>query len=132
MAQTQNYANHAKLVPLFHFVIVPLLTINLGWSIYRAAHRFSADTFIALLLAIALVLLAFHARLFALHVQDRVIRLEMKIRMQRLLPPDLQTRIHQFTVNQLIALRFASAAEVPELARKVLNENIDDRKKSSR
>jgi hypothetical protein len=128
MAQKQNYENHAKLVPLFHFVILPILTLNLGWSIYRAAHFFSAVTFIPLLVAIALVLLAFYSRIFALRVQDRVIRLEMQLRMQTLLPPDLRTRIHEFTLNQLVALRFASDAELAELARKVYSEKIDDRK----
>ncbi|MGA7622790.1 MAG: DUF6526 family protein, partial [Candidatus Acidiferrales bacterium] len=65
---------------------------------------------------------------FALRVQDRIIRLEMQLRMQNLLPPDLKTRIHEFTVNQLVALRFASDAELIELARKVYNEKLDDRK----
>ncbi|MGA8553085.1 MAG: DUF6526 family protein [Candidatus Acidiferrales bacterium] len=128
MAQTQNFANHSKLVPLYHFVVLPILTFNLGWCIYRAAHFFSAATFVPLLVAIALVLLAFYARVFALRVQDRVIRLEMQLRMQNLLPPDLKTRIHEFTVNQLVALRFASDAELIELARKVYNEKLDDRK----
>jgi hypothetical protein len=128
MAQTQNFANHAKFVPLYHFVVLPILIYNLGWSIYRAAHFFSAATFVPLLVAIALVLLAFYARVFALRVQDRVIRLEMQLRMQNLLPPDLQTRIHEFTINQLVALRFASDAELAALARKVHAEKIGNRK----
>jgi hypothetical protein len=64
----------------------------------------------------------------ALKVQDRVIRLEERLRYQRLLPADLQPRIDDFTVNQLVSLRFASDAELPALARKVLDDKIDDRK----
>jgi hypothetical protein len=70
----------------------------------------------------------FFARLFALAVQDRVIRLEERLRLERLLPPDLQPRIQDFATAQLVALRFASDAELPALARKVLAENITDRK----
>ncbi len=64
----------------------------------------------------------------ALKVQDRVIRLEERLRYQRLLPTDLQSRIDDFTVNQLVSLRFASDAELPGLARKVLDDKINDRK----
>jgi hypothetical protein len=126
--ETQNFENHAKVVPAFHYVVMPILTINLAWSIYRAAHAFSADSVVALLLAAALILLALHARMFALTVQDRVIRLEMRLRLQQVLPPDLRSRIPEFDVGQLVALRFAGDAELPELARKVLNEKLTDRK----
>ena len=61
-------------------------------------------------------------------MQDRVIRLEMRLRMQQLLPADLRPRIPEFSVGQLVALRFASDQELPELARKVLDEKIEDRK----
>jgi len=67
-------------------------------------------------------------RLFALKVQDRVIRLEMRLRMERLLPADLKARIEDFTVGQLIALRFASDPELPDLARRVLNDKVTQRK----
>ena len=83
---------------------------------------------ISLLLAIAFILLAFYSRIFALTVQDRVIRLEMRLRMQQLLPAELRPRIPEFGVNQLVALRFASDAELPALAKKVLDEKLNDRK----
>ena len=86
------------------------------------------QTVIALLLSIAFLLVFFFARIFALTVQDRVIRLEMRLRMQQLLPLDLRSRINDFSVNQLIALRFAGDEELPELARKVLEDKIDHRK----
>jgi hypothetical protein len=128
MATAQNFENHAKFVPTFHFVVMPILTINFGWSIYRLAHAFSGNSVVALLVAVALILMSFHSRIFALSVQDRVIRLEMQLRMQQALPADLRPRIPQFTVGQLVSLRFASDAELPELARKVLDEKLTDRK----
>ncbi|MGA8145745.1 MAG: DUF6526 family protein [Candidatus Acidiferrales bacterium] len=125
---TQNFENHAKFVPAFHIVVLGILTLNLGWSVYRVFRAFSAESVISLLLAIALIVLAFCARIFALTVQDRVIRLEMRLRMQQILPAELRSRIPEFTVGQLVALRFASDAELPALARKVLDEKLDDRK----
>jgi hypothetical protein len=70
--------------------------------------------------------------MFALAVQDRVIRLEMQVRMQGVLPVNLRPRIPEFTVNQLVALRFASDAELPALAGKVLSESLNDRKSIKR
>jgi hypothetical protein len=124
----QNFENHAKIVPGFHVAVLGIFTINLGWSLYRVAHTFSAESVISLLLAIAFILLAFYARTFALAVQDRVIRLDMRLRMQQILPAELRPRISEFSVNQLVALRFASDAELPALAKKVLDEKLNDRK----
>jgi hypothetical protein len=83
---------------------------------------------LSILVPIALLLLAFLARLFALGVQDRVIRLEERMRYERLLPEDLKPRIGEFTINQLVSLRFASDAELPALARKVLDGKMNERK----
>ncbi len=125
----QNYSNHVKWVPTFHFFVMPILTLNLGWSIYRLIHLgFTWDGLIQLLTAAALVLLMFNARLFALRVQDRVIRLEERQRMARLFTDDLKPRIGEFTPAQLVALRFASDEELPGLARKVLNDKLTDTK----
>jgi len=124
----QNFENHAKFVPAFHFFVLPVLALNLVWSIYRAWNFFSTGTVISALLAAALILLAFLGRTFALTVQDRVIRLEMQLRLQSVLPPDLRARIAEFNVGQLVSMRFASDAELPELARKVLDEHLTDRK----
>jgi hypothetical protein len=105
----QNFANHVKWVPPFHFFVMPVLLLNFGWSIYRLVHLwFSWDALIQLLTAAALVVLMFSARLFALCVQDRVIRIEERQRMGRLLPEDLKPRIEEFSREQLVALRFAS------------------------
>jgi Family of unknown function (DUF6526) len=126
--QVQNLENHAKLVPPFHFVVLPIFLLNFFWSIYRLVHAFSMRTVVSFLLAVAFILLALTARIFALTVQDRVIRLEMRLRMQQLLSVDLQARIPEFTVSQLVALRFAGDAELPDLARKVLDDRMTDRK----
>ena len=124
---TQNFKNHAKFVPPFHFFVGPVLMINVVWAIVRAVRHFSADNVWYVLVAAALLVLAFQARLVALKVQDRVIRLEMRLRLQELLPTELRPRIAEFTPSQLIALRFASDGELAGLARKVLDEKIMDR-----
>jgi hypothetical protein len=124
----QSFENHTKLVPPFHFFVLPVLAFNVVWSIYRLVHSFSADSVVALLVALALVTLALFGRLFALSVQDRVIRLEMRLRMMQLLPQELRPRIPEFNVDQLVSLRFAGDAELPGLCRKVLDEKLTDRK----
>jgi hypothetical protein len=125
---TQNYDNHVRLVPGYHYVALGIFAINLIWSLYRVVRTFSVESAISLLLAVAFVLLFFYARIFALKVQDRVIRLEMRLRLMELLSSDLRPRIGEFTVDQLVALRFASDEELPELARRVLTENLTSRK----
>jgi len=127
MKQPQNFENHVKIVPVF-MAALGIFAINLLWSIFRVIQSFSAETVISLLLAIAFLLGFFCARTFALTVQDRVIRLEMRLRLQTILPPGLQARIPEFDLDQLIALRFAGDTELPELARKVLDEKLSDRK----
>lgn len=127
MSKMQNFENHARFLPPFHFFVAPVLLINVGWSIYRLIHALSVGRVIGLLVALALLVLAFTARIMALTVQDRVIRLEMRLRLLEVLPAELRARVPEFSTSQLVALRFASDAELPELARKVLQENLNDR-----
>ena len=124
----QNFENHAKWVPAFHYFVLPVFLLNVFWSLYRVIQSFSVESVRSLLLALAFLLLAFYARIFALAVQDRLIRLEMRLRLQQLLPQELRPRIMDFTVDQLVALRFASDAELPGLCRKVLDDRLADRK----
>lgn len=125
----QTFANHSRIVPAFHMVALPILLLNFGYSIYVVVHTwFSFGALVSLLVAIALLLVALYARMFALAVQDRVIRLEMRLRLEKLLSADLKPRILEFSVGQLIALRFASDAELPDLARRVLEEKVKDKK----
>jgi hypothetical protein len=125
----QNLKNHVRLVPPYHMFVFPVLFVNIGWTIYRLVKfPISFGTVFGVFLAVALLMLALYARVFALTVQDRVIRLEMRMRLAEILPPDLRPRIPEFTVGQLVSLRFASDAELPALARKVLDEKMSDRK----
>jgi hypothetical protein len=125
----QNFANHAKTVPAFHFFVLPVLLLNIGWSVYRwKTSLWSLDGAIWVLTSVALLMGFLLARMFALSVQDRVIRLEERLRCERLLPQDLRGRIVEFEPGQLVSLRFANDAELPALARKVLEEKIKDRK----
>jgi hypothetical protein len=125
----QNFANHTKTVPAFHFFVLPVLFLNVVWSIYRwKTLLFSWDGAVWVLTSVAILVGMLTARMFAVTVQDRVIRLEERLRCERLLPPDLQARIVEFEPGQLVSLRFASDAELPGLARKVLDEKMKDRK----
>ena len=117
--RTQNYRNHARNFPLFHYVAVPILTLNFLNSL-RHVYMFQnrAAVFEAVV-AFGLLALAFAARVMALTVQDRVIRLEMQMRLARVLPADLQARAAALTPRQLVALRFASDQEMADLVRDV-------------
>jgi len=125
----QNFSNHTKFFPPFHFFVIPVLLVNLGVQVHwMIVFWFSFTGLFGVLFALALILGFLSARIFALSVQDRVIRLEERLRYQRLLPADLQPRIDEFTVAQLVSLRFAGDAELPALARKVLDEKMQQRK----
>jgi uncharacterized protein DUF6526 len=125
----QNFANHTKVFPPFHFFVLPVLLVNLGVQIYwLKVFWITFSGVFGVLLALALLVGFLSARMFALSVQDRVIRLEERLRYQRLLPTDLQPRIDEFTVAQVVSLRFAGDAELPALARKVLDDKMQERK----
>ena len=125
----QNLQNHTRLVPPFHMFVLPVLLVNVGWTISRLVKfGISFGSVFGILLALALLLFALFARTFALTVQDRVIRLEMRLRLAEVLPVDLRPRIPEFTVGQLVSWRFASDPELPALARKVLEDKLNERK----
>ena len=121
---TQSFKSHTRWVPGFHFVLLPLIMVDVIWSVDRLVRKPAADTAIALIVAASLLLIALFARQFAITVQDRVIRLEMRLRIRELCPPDLAARVREFTPAQLVALRFAGDAELPAIARKVLDDRI--------
>jgi hypothetical protein len=129
MASPQSFENHARVIPLYHGATFGIFLINLIWQAFRLFRDgFSGDRLLLLLVAVALILLFFFARIFALRVQDRVIRLEMRLRLREVLPAPLASRVPELTIDQLVALRFASDAELPGLCAKVLDERIRDRK----
>lgn len=130
MSETpQNFENHAKLVPGYHGWTTAFLVLPTLYFLFRAIRDFySVESTAVFVFAVGVIMAAFYARLFPLGVQDRVIRLEEQLRMQRVLPDDLKGRIHEFTAKQLVGLRFASDEELPALARRVLDEGITDSK----
>ena len=120
MAEPQSYKNHARFRPAFHFFTVPVLLVNVFvqlWALWALPTLGSVWAFVV---SAALVTLAFLSRIQALSAQDRIIRLEMQLRLRDMLPADLQTRIHELSPRYLVALRFASDAELPGLIREVL------------
>lgn len=124
----QTYENHAQIIPIYHYVAFPILAANFVWSVWALLQAPGAGTVIAALTAFAIIIMYFYARVFALRVQDRVIRLEMRLRLKELLPAEWHSRIAEFTPGQLVALRFAGDAELPGLAQTVLRDGITDKK----
>ena len=118
--RTQNYSNHTHWTPAYHFITVPLYLFYLAWAVRRVLANPNADTWFALLGAVALMFVGAVSRMQALKVQDRVIRLEERLRLAQILPPDLQPHIGTLRARHLIALRFASDEEVPGLVREIV------------
>ena len=123
----QNLANHRRFVPLYHVILALLVLINLGWAGWGLFRTPGLAGVFNLMLAIAIVLLFYYARAFPLAVQDRLIRLEERLRMREVLPADMHSRIQEITPAQLIGLRFASDGELPELTRQVLAGDLRGR-----
>ena len=127
--EKQNLANHTRLVPTFHFFVLPVLLANFIWSLFRLRTlEFTFAGIFGVIFALALLVLAFRARLFALAVQDRVIRLEERLRYERVLPEELRWRADELDIGQIVALRFASDDELAALMQKVLDQKLTDRK----
>lgn len=125
-AQQQTFANHAKVVPAYHYFTFGLIAVYLFYQLYLLVTGPSLASGVGVVAATALLMVFIWARVFALRVQDRVIRLEMHLRMLNLVP-ELTPRFGEFTIDQLCSLRFASDAELPELARTVLADKVGDR-----
>ncbi|HEY4008907.1 MAG TPA: DUF6526 family protein [Acidobacteriaceae bacterium] len=127
MQTPQNYKNHGRFDPPFHFFVAPILLVNVGVTIAVLVrhwpHHIALHAWIVVI-ALAVFVLAGVARSTALRVQDRVIRLEEQLRYQRLLTPELLASSQSLTIRQIIALRFASDAELPVLVQRTLGENL--------
>ena len=126
--EPQNFSNHPRMVPAFHGLLFGLILVALGYEVTTFVKEPGFGTAVGVMLAVSLLLVTWYARVFALTVQDRVIRLEERLRMAALLSGDLKERIPEFSPKQLVALRFASDAELPALAKRVLDEPITDQK----
>jgi low affinity Fe/Cu permease len=128
----QNYANHGRLDPFFHFFLVPVAAISLIVAIVNVVRFPGFGSAWLVVVSVAAVVAVFKMRLYSLKVQDRVIRLEERLRLQQLLAEPLRSRISELTLGQLVGLRFASDAELPSLVNRALNEKLskDDLKKA--
>jgi len=127
MSEPQNYKNHGRFDPMFHFFIAPVLLLNIAAAItwyvrHRPTHIHSGPWII--LLSVALFMLAGITRGYALKAQDRVIRLEERLRIASLVSPSELAELDSLTMKQYVALRFASNPELPELARRAIRENL--------
>jgi hypothetical protein len=120
----QTLANHTKLDPLFHFVVLPVFALSaIGGTIHFLRHpSFHSGSFFVI--SVAALIAVLRIRIYALKVQDRVIRLEERLRLSTLCSEPLRSRIPELSEGQLIALRFASDAEVPKLAERALHEKL--------
>ncbi len=127
-APAQTYENHARFVPLFHFLVLPVLLLNVIFAALRFLSGPDLGSIFGIALAIALLLLGLYARFFALQVQDRLIRLEMRWRLAEVLSTELNRRFDELTRDQLIALRFAGDHEIADLMLEVLEEDEHDRR----
>jgi hypothetical protein len=122
--KTQTLASHARYIPAFHFFALPVLLTNVFVVGYQFARDPRLVTGWALLVAIALAVGIIMSRFMPVRAQDRIIRLEERTRLERVLPIDLRARIGDLTERQLIAIRFAPDDEVPELTRRTLNGEL--------
>ena len=120
----QTFANHTRFDPPYHFFVIPVLAITVLLTIWNLIQNASFYSAWMVVVALALVVLAFKCRLYALKVQTRVIRLEERLRLVTLLPESLRAKIPQLTEGQLVALRFASDAEIPGLVEKALAASL--------
>ncbi|MBZ5604112.1 MAG: DUF6526 family protein [Acidobacteriia bacterium] len=120
----QNLQNHAKFDPTFHFFLAPLGLILFIAAVYNAVKHPDAFNITLAVAGLWALIAVFKMRIYSLKVQDRVIRLEERLRMEKLLPHDLCARTGSLTESQLIGLRFASDAELPALVEKTLAGNL--------
>jgi hypothetical protein len=122
--RTQNYGNHGRNFPLFHFVAVPILVLNFLNTVRHVWLSPNRSTVWQMVVAFGVVAFLFATRIMALTVQDRVIRLEMRLRLARVLPADMHPLIGRLTRAQFVALRFASDAELADMVREIADGRL--------
>jgi hypothetical protein len=127
----QTFANHTRFDPLFHFFVLPIFGLGVVFTLIHffahLSHSDFRDNFHAvllILLALALLTLVLKVRLYSLKLQDRIIRLEERLRLTQILPEPLRSRIPELTEDQLCGLRFASDGELPKLVGRALSEKL--------
>ncbi len=120
----QNFKNHSRFDPLFHGFLAPVLIANLVIAIIYLVHHPHFHAAWLVVLSIAAFVLTFKVRTYSLKVQDRVIRLEERLRLEALAPEEWHRQIYRLTEDQLVGLRFAADEEVVELAKQALEHNL--------
>jgi len=125
VSKPQTFANHRRLEPIQHFIVTPVLLITWIATVWHAWKYPSLHSIWVTVAAFILLLAALQTRMYALKVQDRLIRLEETLRLQRLLPADLADRIGELGPRQFVGLRFASDAELADRFREALEEHLD-------
>jgi hypothetical protein len=125
MRETQSLKNQARFDPLYHFFIDSLYLVNLVYAGFHLYRQPSLSSGWYLVLSLAVIVPIFKLRTYPLKVQDRVIRLEERLRLQALAPQQWHAQIYRLTESQLIALRFAGDDEVVELAKQALEHNLN-------
>ena len=128
MPEAQSYQNHVRRLPMTYTVMALIVVANILWSAYRLVGGLTGDSIMAFLVSIALFIMALSARTQTLTVQNRVVRLEMRHRFRDLLPADVAARACALPIPQIVSLRFASDAELPELVNEVLAGQLTDAK----
>jgi hypothetical protein len=123
-SQPQSFKNHARFDPLFHFVLVIVFLANLGISINYVVKHPGFYSAWYVVLSVAAILALTKMRLYPMKVQDRVIRLEERLRLQALAPSEWHSQLYRLSEDQLIGLRFAADDEVVELAKQALEHHL--------
>ncbi len=122
----QSLKNHVRYDPPFHFFVLPVFAAAVIWSLVHVFRHPNVHSLGLVVLFIAALIVVFKARLYALKVQTRVIRLEERLRLQQLLPEPLRARIPDLSESQLVALRFASDSEVAGLMEQALAKKMSN------
>jgi hypothetical protein len=130
MAQPQSFKNHTRWDPIYHFFILPVLLLNIvavsiWYGHHRSEHVHTGPW--SILVAVVLFMLALKARQYAVGVQDRVIRLEERLRLASMVPAEQMAELESLTLRQYIGLRFASNPELPALARRAVREKLTEK-----
>ncbi len=123
MADPQNLKNHQRIVPGFHMVLGIMLVANLYYAAHMLMRGVNGMSLHVMIFAVSVLLTAWYARAFALAAQDRVIRLEMRLRVKEL-APQLSSRFDELRIGQVVALRFAGDDELAALMQQVLDGKL--------
>lgn len=122
--KTQSFESHTRWYPLYHFVATPITLLNVFIAVRHAWYVGGRGAWWNVVFAVGVLAAVLAMRVMALTVQDRLIRLEMRLRLRELMPAAAHGDINRLTVRQLVSLRFAGDAELPGLVQRVLNGEL--------